>query len=207
MAYEEWQPLDMFPLIAGGCCIYPPWQPAPPVRDNRHIVLDPGVVFGSGSHATTHDCLKAMALLIEQEGPLPESAIDIGTGTGLLALAAARRGIPRIVGVDNNFLAAQTAKKNAAMNDLEDNIVIVKGRAADFTHMPFDLLIANIHYEAMRNLIAADNLLNYKYFILSGLLRSPARKVLARLDKLPVKTIKVWNKNKIWCTIIGKCFD
>lgn len=93
------------------------------------------------------------------------------------------------------------------MNDLEENVAIVKGRAGDFTHMPFDLLIANIHYEAMRRLIAAGNLLNYKYFILSGLLRSPARKVLTVLDKLPVKIIKVWNKNGIWCTIVGKHYN
>jgi len=205
MSYEEWQSLDAFPLVAGGWCVYPPWLPRPAIPDTRPVLLDPGVVFGSGAHTTTRDCLEALAALRrETGGQALDSAVDIGTGTGLLAVCASLSGCRRVVALDINFLAARTAHNNARLNKVADRIMVCKGDGGAFAHDPPDLLMANIHYDVMRRLIAADSFCSCRYFILSGLLRTPARKARSQLEQLPVKIIKIWNTDQIWCTILGK---
>lgn len=204
MAYDAWQPMDAFPLDAGGMTIYPPWSGRVPDRTTGRIILDPGVVFGSGFHSTTRDCLEALEHICYTCNNNIQSALDIGTGTGLLAIAGAFMGIPDIVGVDINFLAAQTANRNIKLNNVDRSVIIVKGDAADFTESNVDLLIANIHYSAMKTIVDAEAFLQRKYFILSGMLRTPARKIADKLHRLPVSITKVWNNDGIWYTFAGE---
>lgn len=204
MAYDEWQPIDHFPITSGGFSIHPAWNGPAPDTSGRAIVLDPGVVFGSGCHATTSDCLEALDLAWQRRGGRLQSVLDLGTGTGLLAVAAARLGALRVIGVDINFLAASTALRNAALNHVQDRVLIVKGDARSFAGMPADLLMANIHYDIMRHVLASPAFLKCRAFILSGLLRTPAREVFDQLKKLPVNLIKQWNSDGIWYTFLGE---
>jgi ribosomal protein L11 methyltransferase len=80
------------------------------------ILMDPGVVFGTGTHPTTHDCLSALQLAFDRQAVT--RVLDVGTGTGLLALAAAKMGRASRVAVDLNHLAAETAR-NAMCNTIE----------------------------------------------------------------------------------------
>ena len=130
--------------------------------------------------------------------------LDLGTGTGLLSLAAARLGSKRVVGVDLNFLAASTAAINVQLNQLADRVVIIQAKAEDVIAYPADFVIANIHYDVMRHLISAKGFLDKKRFILSGLLRSEAKDIADRLARQPVKIIKQWNSDGIWHTFYGK---
>ena len=129
--------------------------------------------------------------------------LDLGTGTGVLALAAARLGCNKIVAVDYNYLAAKTARGNVALNNLDDRILVVNGRAEEHTTIATDLLVANIHYEVMKELVRTEGFLRQKWFILSGLLRSEAGKIEDTLKTLPVLILKRWNQNDIWHTILG----
>ncbi len=88
------------------------------------------MVFGTGTHATTRDCLEALELAFNSHHI--ESVLDLGTGTGLLALAAARLGCKYILAVDINLLAARTTQRNIRLNQLDDKILAVQGRAEDF---------------------------------------------------------------------------
>ena len=173
-----------------------------PCHNQLSILLDPGVVFGAGTHTTTQDCLNALELVFSREKI--ESALDLGTGTGLLALAASRLGCKNILAVDFNFLAARTALRNVRLNQLQDHIIIVQGRAEDFIDSPSDLVIANIHYDVMKHLIASPGFFNNKWFILSGLLRSQARDLLYELSKNRVRIVKKWERDGIWHTFLGK---
>jgi ribosomal protein L11 methyltransferase len=130
--------------------------------------------------------------------------LDLGTGTGLLSLAAARLGSERIIGVDLNLLAARTARSNVRLNQLEDRIVIAQGRAEEMIAYPSDLLIANIHYDVMRNLILNKGFLAKKRFILSGLMRSEVKHITNTLQRYPVKILKQWTRDGIWHTIYGQ---
>jgi ribosomal protein L11 methyltransferase len=206
MSYEKWLGEEFGTLEQGPFRIVPHWE-ASDVRmkaavDKRLIILDPGLVFGTGTHPTTRDCLKAIELAVESTNI--ESVLDLGTGTGLLALAAARLDCKRIIGVDLNLLAAKTAVKNVQLNRLQNRIVIVQGRAEDMIACPSDLLIANLHYDVMHHLVANAGFLAKKRFILSGLLRGEAKHIATLLQRLPIKTIKQWTQDGIWHTIYGK---
>jgi ribosomal protein L11 methyltransferase len=205
MTYDQWHGGKITPFKVGRFSIVPSWQhQSKKMNSGRKellITLDPGVVFGTGTHITTQDSLKALELVFNREKI--ESVLDLGTGTGLLSLAASRLGCKNVLAVDFNLLAARTALRNVRLNQLEDRIIIVQGRAEDFIDSPSDLVIANIHYDVMKHLITSRGFYNNKWFILSGLLRSQARDLLYKLFENPVRIVKKWERDGIWHTFLG----
>lgn len=204
MPYTEWQDGLLGPGCFGSFFITPPWSaPAETLTtEKRPIILDPGVVFGSGSHPTTLSCLEALEFAFRYDSF--DSALDLGTGTGLLALAAARLGCRKILAVDFNLLAVRTALNNIRHNRLENRIMAIQGMAQDFVSVGADLVIANVHYPVIKKIIAADGFLSKKGFILSGLLRSQASDIQAELSNKPIRIIKKWEFEGIWHTFLGK---
>lgn len=206
MSYEEWQGGPLEPMEIGGFCVFPPWSRPGGERSSwkglKPVLLDPGVVFGTGTHPTTRDCLVALELALADGRT--RSVLDLGTGTGLLALAAAKSGCPRILAVDFNLLAAKTAWHNVCLNGLAPSIAVVQGRAEDYIDFEADLLVANIHYDVMKDLISAPGFKRKKRFILSGLLRSQSRAVREALARMPVSIHRTWQKNGTWFTFYGE---
>ncbi len=205
MGYTEWQGGALKPFRAGRFSIFPAWAETDTALRNEEILLrlDPGVVFGAGTHPTTRDCLLLIDSLFQSERV--SSALDIGTGTGILGAAAAKAGCSRVLAVDLNLLAAKTARKNFILNRVEEQAISVCGDATDFMDDPYDLLIANIHYEVMTRLIDSPGFLRKRWSILSGLLRSQARKIRYRLEGLPVEIIEERVENEgIWHTFFVK---
>ena len=131
------------------------------------------------------------------------SALDLGTGTGLLALAAARMGCPKVLAADLNLLAARTAQQNVRLNGLSERILVVQGDAEKFMDFTSDLVVTNIHYDVMKNLIGTSGFLKKKRFILSGLMRSEAARIESTLAGLPVEIIRRWDQDGIWHTFYG----
>jgi ribosomal protein L11 methyltransferase len=206
MTYEEWHGGPIRPMSIGSFEIVPPWDNVRGSEafytQHHRIVLDPGLVFGTGLHPTTHDCLEALGKVCYANNIA--SVIDIGTGTGLLAIAAAKIGCESVLAVDLNFLAARTALNNIRLNGMENIIMAIQGQAAHFIEKPFDLLIANIHFDVMKDLILSEGFLKKKWFILSGLLRSQARELENRFFSLPVEIVSKWVEQGIWHTYLGK---
>jgi len=204
MTYDEWQGGEIVPITIGDFLIVPPWlssQPKPEGNEKK-ILLDPGVVFGTGMHPTTRDCLEAIDCLCYREKI--ETVIDIGTGTGVLAIAAISKGCRHVFAVDLNFLAAKTAKKNVVLNGMANKISVIQGQAEDFIDKPADLVIANIHYDVMKHLIHKENFQKDKCFILSGLLKSQAREIDIMLGELPVTMLERLEHDGIWYTFFGR---
>jgi len=201
MSYQQWQGGEITPLRVGRFLLNPPWISAAAEAGEIAITLDSGVVFGNGTHPTTQACLEAMAIACA--GKTPDTVLDLGCGTGVLALAAAKLGCRRVLAVDNNFLAARTAWNNVRLNRLDGQILVINGRAEEQTAIVSDLLIANIHYDIMRQLVATEGFLHQKWFILSGLLTSQAEQLIATLHRLPVLILKEWHGDGIWHTILG----
>lgn len=201
MTYDQWQGSDIAPCRIGDFTISPPWFPPPATQADATIILDPGVVFGTGTHPTTRDCLAALQLALA-DGKI-RTALDLGTGTGLLALAAARLGCAKVLATDLTLLAAQTAARNVNLNGLTGRILVAQGDAEKFIDFTSDLMISNIHYEVMKNLVRSMGFLKKKRFILSGLMRSEAAHIESTLAGLPVKIIRRWDQNGIWYTFYG----
>ncbi len=202
MRYEDWLGERFQPFSVGDLLIAPPWDPAPAGEARRRILLDPGVVFGTGTHPTTRDCLD----LIQQVcgSSAVRTALDVGTGTGLLALAAASVGCRRVLAFDLNRLAVQTARRNVDLNRLSDVVLAFQGRAEEMALLPADLMIANIHYDVMDRLLASGAVANKSWFILSGLLRSQAEAVMRRLSDAPVDIVERRDQDGIWHTFLGR---
>jgi ribosomal protein L11 methyltransferase len=201
MSYEQWQGGKIEPVSIGRFLLTPPLIETTPEPDMHTIILEPGVVFGNGTHPTTQNCLEAIDLICS--GKKVHSMLDLGTGTGILALAAIKTGCKKALAVDFNFLAARTARTNVCLNSMENNILVIQGRAEDYTVFPSDLLVANIHYEVMKKLVRTPGFLRQKWFLLSGLLRSEAKEMADFLAGLPVIIVKKWNQDGIWSTFLG----
>ena len=204
MTYEQWQGGDIVPRRIGRFVISPPWFEVGKKNADTTIVLDPGVVFGTGTHPTTLDCLEALQLVFEDT--TIQSALDLGTGTGLLALAAARMGCSKVLAVDLTLLAARTAQKNVRLNGLSKRILVAQGDAEKFMDFTSDLVVTNVHYDVMKNLIGTSGFLKKKRFILSGLMRSEAACIESTMANLPVEIIRRWNQDGIWHTFYGASY-
>ncbi len=201
MTYAQWQGGSIEPVRIGRFLLNPTWIKASPGKNEVAITIDSGVVFGNGSHATTQACLEAIDIACA--GNKVKSMLDLGSGTGILALAAAKLGCEKILAVDYNFLAARTARRNVALNNLADRILVINGRAEEHMGLATDLLVANIHFAVMEELVRTDGFLRQKWFVLSGLLGSEVKKILAYLATQPVLILKRWNQDDIWHTLLG----
>ncbi len=200
--WDQWQGGDVEPFSAGPLYVHPPWNPGNPPLGSLALSLDPGMVFGTGTHPTTRDCLSALYLAMS-ESPA-RRVLDLGTGTGLLALAAARLGAREILAVDLNPLAADTARKNVRDNGLESRVTVVHGSAEAHAGRPWDLVVANIHFAVMKRLLETPAFSKSETLILSGLLRSEVREIRHLLNRLGVAPVREWDWENTWFTLLAR---
>ncbi len=203
MGYDEWQGGRPGPMQLGDLRVVPPWHESAQSGDPQTLLLDPGVVFGTGTHPTTRDCLAAMQMAFGHREV--SRVLDLGTGTGLLALAAVRLGARQCLAVDLNRLAVETTRRNVRLNRMEREILPVQGNARNFMDLACDLMISNIHYDVMRHLVASPGFKVRKQFILSGLLRSQAKEIERQLQQGPCRILEKWSREGVWHTFYGRC--
>src|SRR5579885_3145441 len=124
--------------------IRPSWREYTPRDDEVVLELDPGMAFGTGLHPTTRMCLEQ----IEQRGRPGMRVLDVGTGSGILALAAAKLGAQSVYCLDNSSVAVESAAANAAANRLEDRITVALGTLdeaeAGRVQNRYNMVLANI---------------------------------------------------------------
>jgi len=151
------------------------------VPDGRvTLKIDAGAAFGTGHHGTTVGCLEAFDKLLETESF--EKVLDVGCGTGVLAIAAAKTGTPIAVGTDIDEPSARIANENAEINEAKCDFYFADGlsdpRIAQ--HQPYDLVFANILAAPLVHLAPeiAAALKSGGVAILSGLLRTQEERVL-----------------------------
>lgn len=202
MSYEQWQGEHVSAYTVGRLYVKPPWDASAAPDEKICLLMDPGVVFGNGRHPTTRDCLIAIQQAFAAE--TVSSVIDLGTGTGLLAMAAAGLGAGRVVAVDLNRLATQTARRNTCLNNMTDRILVVQGDAKNFMDVTCDLMVSNIHYAVMRPMIEMPGFRTHKQFVLSGLLRSQAMEIEVKLKQRAARIIHRWDQDGTWFTYWGR---
>lgn len=125
--------------------------------DDIVLVLDPGMAFGTGLHPTTQACLQGLERVV-----VPGARVlDVGTGSGILAIAAAKLGAHAVVGVDTDEVAVKTAVANAAQNDVGARVTVWQGTLASVNERPWDVVVVNILAPVIVNLLREGELMAY----------------------------------------------
>ncbi|MGC9220005.1 MAG: 50S ribosomal protein L11 methyltransferase [Solirubrobacteraceae bacterium] len=175
---ERWREFHR-PLVLGNrLCVRPPWEP--PADTELDLVIDPGRAFGTGAHASTRLCLE---FLLEMAGPPASGSavVDVGCGSGVLAIAAAKLGWPSVAALDYDPVCLQATAANAAVNHVELSAVRLFDLRSEPV-MPARLVLANL-LAPLLNLwaqrMAADDLDHPDQIIASGLLVEEADGVSA----------------------------
>jgi len=198
--YEQWQGSALRPMRIAHFLIHAPWEDVDTDDEKTEIIMDPGMVFGTGLHPTTQDCLKAMVYLYEQCPQ--ERVLDLGTGTGILALAAALLGAGEVLAVDLNPLSVKTAQRNVRLNGLEGSIEVVEGLAEDFVGKTADLVLANLHHNVLLKLLDTAGFLEKRWYVISGLLRSQVREIRDQLGERALSVTREWDHEGTWYTLL-----
>lgn len=165
--------------IGDNIVIKPIWEDYEAKKDEIIVELDPGMAFGTGTHETTRMCILALEKYINSDS----TVFDIGTGSGILAIAAAKMKAKRVVGVDLDPVAVDSAKENVAYNNLE-NIEILEGNLLDVVKGKADIVVANIIAEIICVLVddVKNSLTTDGYFISSGIIRDRRAMVVEKLE-------------------------
>jgi ribosomal protein L11 methyltransferase len=171
---DAWKRFFKVTRITRQFVVVPSWESYQATPDDVVIELDPGMAFGTGTHATTRAVLEEMQALADAGGSFPE-VLDVGAGSGILAIAALKLWGGRAVAIDNDPIALETCLDNARKNGVADRLEAKKlSLAEDHSHYP--LVLANIQAHVLRELrqplcerVAAGGTL-----ILSGILTPQA---------------------------------
>jgi len=128
--------------------VLPPWYSGRLKKGKIPIQINPGMAFGTGTHATTQLCMKAMEQHIREKRT---SVLDVGTGSGILAIAASKLGAREVYAIDMDGTALENAKENILRNDALDRIKIRKGSIGAI-RKKFDVIVANIDLKNLRRM-------------------------------------------------------
>ena len=160
--------------------------------DDVVLTLDPGMAFGTGLHPTTQMCLLAVEKLVRPG----MTVLDVGTGSAILAIAAAKLGANSLLGIDTDRLAVDAAAANAAQNDVADRIVIRQGTLDTVTQRGWDVVVVNILAPVIISLFEKDQLLDYVtangYLILSGIIEEQGEAVVTAVTAAGGKIIETY---------------
>ena len=183
--------------------IKPIWEEYEKQDGELVIELDPGMAFGTGTHETTRMCIKALDKYVEPN----TTVFDVGCGSGILAIAAAKLGAKHVVGVDLDPVAVDSSKDNISFNNL-DNIEVLEGNLLDVVNGKADIVVANIIAEIIcvltedvKKALNKDGL-----FITSGIIHDRVDMVKEKFEECGFEVIEI-NKDGEWNCIVAKAID
>jgi ribosomal protein L11 methyltransferase len=178
--------------IGHSLLVKPSWSKCKPRKNQAVVILDPGLSFGTGQHPTTEFCLGEIVRCLKIG--MSRSFLDIGTGSGILAIAAAKLGYKPIRAIDFDPEAVRVAQSNAKTNGVFEKIEIVRGDVTKLSAKPkaqFDLVCANL----ISNLLMAERrkitaqLRPGGFLVLAGILKSEFSEVQVKFKSLGVKLV------------------
>ena len=159
--------------------VTPPWLTPPKFRSRQVITIEPGMAFGTGTHATTRGCLEFIERVAALLPGSKWTALDVGTGSGILAIALVKLGAKKIWAIDNDPVALVVAKENLRINGVDDK-VFLSTTALKRLKIKFPLVVGNLTAETIIELAGAlePRVAAGGYLILSGILHDKAAAVL-----------------------------
>ena len=167
--------------------------------DRTVITMDPGLAFGTGTHETTSLCLETLDRLVRGG----ERVLDIGTGSGILAIAALKLGARVAEGVDIDPMCVRTAGENAARNGVADRFTVLVGDLSDKASGQYDIITANIVASAILSLAphVPPLLAPGGWFMASGIIDERKQEVLDGLQAAGLHPVEVYEKRGWVCIL------
>lgn len=187
--------------IGSRLVVKPSWEAFSAEGTDVVIDIDPGMAFGTGTHGTTLLCLQALARLFEGPAP-PEKVLDVGTGSGILSVAAAALGARRVLACDIDPEACRIARENALLNGVAERIEVT---ATPLSELPgdFDIVLANILAE--ENIRLAPELIGRLApggaLILSGILLEKENLVVQAFSLPPLSGPEITRHDEWSCLL------
>ena len=192
----QWE-ASLQPVEAGPFVVAPSWTDVPPgVAPSAVLRIDPKMAFGTGYHETTRICLRLLA------GAVPDGArvLDVGTGTGVLAIGALRLGAASAVGVDVDPWSVTNGRDNAALNGVAGQLDVREGSLEVVPETGFDLVVANIISSILEPMlpILAEKAAPSASLVLSGLLATERERVVGTMAGLGYALAAEEHENEWW---------
>lgn len=186
--------------------IRPSWSEAigPERRrvDDIELVMDPGMAFGTGTHPTTQMCVMALEELV-QAGM---RVLDVGTGSAILAMVAARLGAGKLLGIDVDDQAVRSARSNVEQNDLCSRVEIRLGTLENVVDKPWDIVVVNILPEVITSMLEEGDLMEYVSasgaLILGGIIEQQMERVSSAVTRTGGRIVRTLTMGD-WVTLIA----
>jgi ribosomal protein L11 methyltransferase len=186
--------------------VSPTWADFQPEDESRHVIeLDPGMAFGTGTHPTTILCIEAL----EKYLPNKADVLDVGTGTGVLSIAAAKLGASKVLAVDLDHVAVQSAQLNIKLNKVQDIVEIRQNNLSDNIEGTYDVVVANLLAELVIRLSeggVADLIESNGLLIASGIIKPKKDQVVTALARTGLSVIDEMESGD-WIALVAKKAD
>ncbi|MEZ4744232.1 MAG: 50S ribosomal protein L11 methyltransferase [Bdellovibrionota bacterium] len=187
---EGWKE-SFTPLETNRFYIYPPWEKPDSTTGKIPMEIEPGMAFGTGQHATTQLCLQQIESIASRGGDIANLRfMDIGTGSGILAIAAKKLGFNHVNATDIEAAAVHAAQDNAQVNNVEVNLwkgsVPVPADERDDFHTPYDIVVANILIVVLERIIfdLSEITVSGGLLVLSGLIREQESSMIEMAEEV-----------------------
>ena len=198
---NEWKNYYKPTKVGEKLVVKPTWEEYEKNEGDLIIELDPGMAFGTGTHETTFMCMQQLEKYVKPE----TKVFDIGCGSGILAIAAAKLGAKDVVAVDLDEVAVVVSKENIELNNVQSQVKALHGNLTDVISDKADIVVANIIADIIK-ILAKDIKTFMKddaVFISSGIIHAKVDEVVASLEENGLEIIEVQKMGE-WNAIVSK---
>ncbi len=198
---DKWKEFFKPSKITDSLVVKPTWEEYTPAEGEHVIEIDPGMAFGTGTHETTTLCMVLMEKYLKDG----DSVMDVGCGSGILAIAAAKLGCKDILGIEIDPDAVRTAIENVELNKAEDVVVVKEGDLTKGVDKVVDLMVANLMAPLVIELsgAAADHMKDGGIYISSGILVEKRDQVAEAVKAAGFEIVEILEKGE-WCAIAAQ---
>ncbi|MBQ3123208.1 MAG: 50S ribosomal protein L11 methyltransferase [Firmicutes bacterium] len=198
---DKWKEYFKPAKITDKLVVKPTWEEYEAKEGELVIEIDPGMAFGTGTHETTSLCLE----LIEKYIKEGDTLLDVGCGSGILAIAAGLLGASDVLGIEIDPVAVEIGNENVALNNLSDKIKVIYGDLTKGVDYKADIVAANLMADLVKMLSPSvpAHLREGGIYISSGILAVLAEEVSAVIEESGFEIVEIMVKGE-WCAIAAR---